>query len=76
MFDILRRLQTHTCGMALLVAGDWLEEPFLPRSRPEFVETLTGESTVSGNLSVTMEVLEAGCSAGVTPFTSTGSEGS
>lgn len=64
----------------MAVAGDSLdvpvEEPFLLRSGPEFVETVTLESTISGNLSATMYVFDVGVSAGETPFTSPEAEGS
>ncbi len=64
----------------MAVAGDWLDVPttgpFLLGSSTELVEPVTGESRQSGNLSVTMEVLDVGGSAGATPFTSTGPEGS
>lgn len=64
----------------MAVAGDWLDVPaagtFLLRSGPEIVDPVTGWSTASGNLSVIMEVLDVGGSAGAIPFTSTGGEGS
>lgn len=49
---------------------------FLFRSSPEFVKPETDESTVSGNLSVTTDFVGVGTSAGATPFTNGGAEGS
>ena len=67
----------NTWGKALAVAGDWLDVgTFLCRSRPVLAEPVMGESTVSGNPSATMDVLDVGGSAGATPFTSTGADGS
>lgn len=64
----------------MAVAVVWVEAPatgpFLLLSTAEFVVLVTGESMVSGNLLAMMEVLEVGGSAGATPFTSTGAEGS
>lgn len=70
----------NTCGIALIAAGAWLDVlaagAFLSKSCPEYVEPVTGESTLSGSLSAIMEVLDAGGSADTTPFTSTGADGS
>lgn len=66
-------IKDNTCGKALDVPS---AGTFLPRFRPEVVNTVTGGSTASGNLSVIAEVLDAGGSAGAVPFTRTGGEGS
>lgn len=70
----------NTCGKALAVAGDRFVLPdagtFLLRSTSEFVEFGTAESTKSATLWATMEVLDVGGSAGATPFTIEGVDGS
>lgn len=62
------------------MAAGWLDASttgcFLFRSSPEFVEPETEELTVSGNLSVTTDIVGVGTSAGATPFTSGGAESS
>lgn len=56
--------------------GEPATELFLLMSSAEFVETVTGESPVSGKVSVTVGVSGLVSSAEASPFTIEGAEGS